>query len=174
MFDNGNFRRKRKRRSEAGTGLSSVTKAEDGRPVSGVKSSESAHLGGAVTPEIDPAANQSHRSVSPVAPASAPCFNSFFSTMSGMSSAPGSAVRQGSLGLISELSSRNISALSPYHGASATDAAPPVEQNEQSVQANRAMYSSAFGGAQNAQYNGHFYNNFSVSSLIYPREGTEL
>lgn len=174
MFDNGNFRRKRKRRSEAGTGLSSGTKAEDGRPVAGVKSSESAHLGGAVSPEIDTAANESHRSTSPGAPASAPCFNSFYSTMSGMSSAPGPAVRQGSLGLISELSSRNISALSPYHGASATDAAPPGEQNDPTVHANRPTYSSAFGGAQSAQYNGHFYNSFSVNSLIYPREGTEL
>lgn len=171
MFDNGNFRRKRKRRSEAGSGISSGTKVEDGRPLPGVKSSESAHVGGAVTPEIEPTANQSHRSASP---ASAPCFNSFFSTMSGMSSAPGSAVRQGSLGLISELSSRNISAMSPYHGASATDAAPPGEQHEQSAHANRATYSSAFGGAQNAQYNGHFYNSFSVNSLIYPRDGTEL
>ncbi|GAA6081814.1 forkhead box protein I2 [Tachysurus ichikawai] len=174
MFDNGNFRRKRKRRSEAGTGLSGGTKAEDGRPIAGVKSPDSAHMGGAVSPEIDSATNESHRSASPAAPASAACFNTFFSTMSGMSSAPGPAIRQGSLGLINELTSRNISALSPYHAASATDAAPPTEQIDPNMHASRPTYSSAFGGAQSAQYNGHFYNSFSVNNLIYPRDGTEL
>ncbi|KAF7710598.1 forkhead box protein I2 [Silurus meridionalis] len=178
MFDNGNFRRKRKRRLESGTGHSSDAKPEDERPVAaGVKSSENAHLGEAVSPEmeIDTTTNESHRSGSPSsAQSSAPCFNSFFSTMSGMSSAPGPAVRQGSLGLISELTSRNISALSPYHGAAATNSAPPGEQNEHPVHSNRPTYSSAFGGAQNAQYNGHFYNSFSVNSLIYQRESMEL
>ncbi|XP_026998039.1 forkhead box protein I2 [Tachysurus fulvidraco] len=174
MFDNGNFRRKRKRRSEAGTGLSGGTKAEDGRPIAGVKSPDGANMGGDVSPEIDSATNESHRSASPAAPASAPCFNTFFSTMSGMSSAPGPAIRQGSLGLINELSSRNISALSPYHAASATDAAPPGEQNDPNMHASRPTYSSAFGGAQSAQYNGHFYNSFSVNNLIYPRDSTEL
>ncbi|XP_026868886.2 forkhead box protein I2 [Electrophorus electricus] len=172
MFDNGNFRRKRKRRSDSSAGVAGSTKAEDGRPITGIKSSDSPHLGGSVSPEID-AANESRKGASPTSLASAPCFSNFFSSMSSLSSSPGPVGRQGSLGLVNEVTSRNISALSPYHSSSAQDTGGPSEHSD-SMPMNRGVYYNSFGGGQNAQFNGHFYNSFSVNSLIYPREGTEL
>ncbi|KAL0177703.1 hypothetical protein M9458_026597, partial [Cirrhinus mrigala] len=156
MFDNGNFRRKRKR---------SNTKPEDDRQLAGIKPTDSPHLTGPASPDTD-AANDSHKGA-------APCFNNFFNSMSTLSSSSGPTSRQGSLGLVNELSSRNISALSPYHASSAPDAGGAAELQD-SVHVNRGMYYNSFTGGQSAQFNGHFYNSFSVNSLIYPRDGTEL
>ncbi|XP_028838955.1 forkhead box protein I2 isoform X1 [Denticeps clupeoides] len=143
MFDNGNFRRKRKRRSDSAAG---AAKAE---PAGGTKPPDSPQLGGPASPEPETPA-EAHKSAGP-------CFSSFFGSMSALSPAP--AARQPPLGLAGELSSRNISALSPYQ-------APDGEQG------NRGGYYGA--GGQSAQFSGHFYNSFSVNSLIYPREGAEL
>jgi len=179
MFDNGNFRRKRKRRSDpsgAGGAEAGATKVEDGRPpaASSLKPSDSPQLLGPPSPETE-AMNESHKSSSsssPPGPASvAPCFNNFYSSMSTLSSgAPG---RQGSLGLVNELSNRNITALSPYHlNHGGQDTGAP--EHGEGLHFNRGVYYNAFGGGQSGQFNGHFYNSFSVNSLIYPREGTEL
>lgn len=173
MFDNGNFRRKRKRRSDSSTGVASNTKPEDDRQLAGIKPTDSPHLTGPASPDTD-AANDSHKGASPAGLASAPCFNNFFNSMSALSSSSAPASRQSSLGLVNELSSRNISALSQYHASSAPEAGGASELQD-SVHVNRGMYYNSFtAGGQSAQFNGHFYNSFSVNSLIYPRDGTEL
>ncbi|MBN3307038.1 forkhead box protein I2 [Amia ocellicauda] len=169
MFDNGNFRRKRKRRSDSSTGSSGNPKAEDGRANPPVKSSDSPPIMEPSSPELDTAA-EDHKSVSPPGLSSAPCFNSFFSSMSALGSGPGN--RQSSLGLVSELSSRNITALSPYPSSSPQDSAGA--ELSDSLHLNRSVYYNSFSGGQSNQFNGHFYNSFSVNSLIYPREGTEV
>uniref|UniRef100_A0A8B9KZS4 Forkhead box I2 n=1 Tax=Astyanax mexicanus TaxID=7994 RepID=A0A8B9KZS4_ASTMX len=160
MFDNGNFRRKRKRRSDPSGG----SKADEGRPVAALSGSLSPSLPAPSPPEAD-AAGEAPRGPS------APCLAGFFSTVAGLtssSSSSASAVRHGSLGLLSELSSRNIGAYQHEH-------APAAEQHE-SAHAARGPHHGAFTtGAQSAgHFSGHFYNGFSVNSLIYPREGTEL
>ncbi|KAI7805463.1 forkhead box protein I2 [Triplophysa rosa] len=172
MFDNGNFRRKRKRRTESSTGVASSTKPEDDRQLAGMKPTDSSHLSGPASPEID-AANESHKGASPTGILSSPCFNNFFNSMSALSSSSTPTTRQGSLGLVNELSSRNISTLSQYPASSAPDAGGPSDLQE-SVQVNRGMYYNSFTGSQSAQFSGHFYNSFTVNSLIYPRDGTEL
>uniref|UniRef100_A0A3Q3XAU7 Uncharacterized protein n=1 Tax=Mola mola TaxID=94237 RepID=A0A3Q3XAU7_MOLML len=115
MFDNGNFRRKRKRRSDPSTPGAGATKAEDGRAAASVKPADSPQLLGPSSPEME-AMNDNHKSSSASSPAgltsAAPCFNNFYSSMSTLGSGPPS--RQGSLGLVNELSNRNITALSPY------------------------------------------------------------
>ncbi|CAG5866863.1 unnamed protein product [Menidia menidia] len=179
MFDNGNFRRKRKRRSDPGSSggaASAATKAEDGRPVGAapLKPPDSPQLLGPPSPEMQ-AMSENHKT-SPSSPAglasTAPCFNNFYSNMSTLSSVapPG---RQGSLGLVNELSNRNITALSPYHPGHGGQDAGASEHGE-GLHFNRGVYYNAFGGGQSGQFNGHFYNSFSVNSLIYPRDGTEL
>ncbi|XP_030628599.1 forkhead box protein I2 [Chanos chanos] len=172
MFDNGNFRRKRKRRSDSSTAVTGSTKSEDGRQIPGVKPSDSPHLTGSSSPEMD-AVNENHKSVSPTGLASAPCFNNFFSSMSTLGSTSGQHARQGSLALVNEFSNRNINALSPYHASAAPEAGGPTEHPD-SMHMNRGMYYNSFSGGQSAQFNGHFYNSFTVNSLIYPREGTEV
>ncbi|KAK5886644.1 forkhead box protein I2 [Pseudochaenichthys georgianus] len=181
MFDNGNFRRKRKRRSDptsagGAAAAAGATKVEDGRPPVGpsMKPSDSPQLLGPPSPEMEPM-NESHKSSSSSSPpglsSAAPCFNNFYSSMSTLSS--GGPSRQGSLGLVNELSNRNITALSPYHlnhGGQDTGAS----EHGEGLHFNRGVYYNTFGGGQGGQFNSHFYNSFSVNSLIYPREGTEL
>ncbi|TRY60392.1 hypothetical protein DNTS_026826 [Danionella cerebrum] len=173
MFDNGNFRRKRKRRADPSTGVSSTsTKAEDDRQLTGIKDTKSPQLSGPASPDAD-GVSDGPKGASPAALASAPCFNTFFSGMSALGPSSAPSGRQGSLGLVNELSSRNISALSPYQ-SSAPDAAGVAECAQDIAHGNRGMYYNSFTGGQSAQFSGHFYNSFSVNSLIYPRDGTEL
>lgn len=186
MFDNGNFRRKRKRRSDpssaggaaaAAAVATGATKVEDGRPAmaASLKPSESPQLLGPSSPEME-AMNENHKSSTvssspPGLASAAPCFNNFYSSMSTLSS--GAPNRQGSLGLVNELSNRNITALSPYHpnhGGQDTGAS----EHGEGLHFNRGVYYNTFGSGQSGQFNSHFYNSFSVNSLIYPREGTEL
>ncbi|XP_037550615.1 forkhead box protein I2 [Nematolebias whitei] len=176
MFDNGNFRRKRKRRSDPSVaGAAGAAKVEDCRGTVGpsLKPSESPQLLGPSSPDLDPT-NEPHRSSSPPGPASnAPCFNNFYSSMSALGSgAPG---RQGPLGLVNELSNRNVSALSPYphHGHPGGQDTGGSEHGD-GFHFNRGVYYNTLGGGQGGQFNSHFYNSFSVNSLIYPRDGTEV
>lgn len=187
MFDNGNFRRKRKRRSDpssaggvaaaasVATAGAGSTKVEDGRPAvaSSLKPSDSPQLLGPSSPEME-AMNDNHKgSSSPPGLSSAtPCFNNFYSSMSTLSS--GAPSRQGSLGLVNELSNRNITALSPYHLNHGGQDTGTSEHGEGGLHFNRGVYYNTFGSGQSGQFNSHFYNSFSVNSLIYPREGTEL
>lgn len=93
------------------------------------------------------------------------------------SGAPG---RQGSLGLVNELSNRNITALSPYHHhhhhPNHSHAGQEASEHGDGLHFNRGVYYNTFsgGGGQSGQFNGHFYNSFALNSLIYPRDGTEL
>ncbi|XP_041928410.1 forkhead box protein I2 [Alosa sapidissima] len=175
MFDNGNFRRKRKRRSDTSAGATGNSKGEDGRPLPGIKSSESPNLVGPSSPDMEPV-NEPHKSSSPPSLGAAPCFNNFFNSMSSLATMPPG--RQGSLGLVNEISSRHITALSPYHASAAPETGTSTEHSD-NAHVNRGVYYNSFpstggGGGQSTQFNGHFYNSFSVNSLIYPRDGTEL
>ncbi|XP_048827862.1 forkhead box protein I2 [Brienomyrus brachyistius] len=169
MFDNGNFRRKRKRRSESTSGITGNAKVEDVRPIPGVKASESPAVMDPSSPGMDTTMD-GQKSASPTALPSPPCFNNFFSSMSTLSSGPSG--RQGALGLVNELSSRNITGLSPYHTNSSQDSGGLDLPD--SLHLNRGVYYNSFSGGQNGQFNNHFYNSFSVNSLIYPRDGAEM
>ncbi|XP_018585494.2 forkhead box protein I2 [Scleropages formosus] len=171
MFDNGNFRRKRKRRSDSAGGTAGNTKVEDSRSVPLVKSSESPSIMEPSSPALD-TTNDGPKSVSPPGHPSNSCFNNFFSSMSTLSSSSNSRQGPGPLGLVNELSSRNITGLSPYHGNSFQDSSG-VELSD-SLHLNRGVYYNSFSGGQSGQFNSHFYNSFSVNSLIYPRDGAEV
>uniref|UniRef100_A0A4W5QA12 Forkhead box I2 n=1 Tax=Hucho hucho TaxID=62062 RepID=A0A4W5QA12_9TELE len=160
MFDNGNFRRKRKRRSDSTNG----TKTEDGRAAPSIKTMDSPQLIGPASPDME-VVSEGHKSSSPpgLASGGAPCFNNFFSSMAGLGSGPlgasGPPSRQtGSLGLVNELTNRNITALHSNSGHGF----------------NSHFYNTFSGGGQTGQFNSHFYNSFSVNGLIYPREGTDV
>lgn len=215
MFDNGNFRRKRKRRSDptgaagggAGAGVvggvpsGGPAKAEAGATLSMKPPDSPQMLGPSSSPEMEPLADH-HKGLapsSPTGPTAAPataappaCFNSFYSSMSSLGGSGVSGGRQGSLGLVNELSSRNITALSPYHlnhpegevdggggggigGGGGGGSGGGLHFNRSGVYYNTFGGGAASGGGSGGgQFNGHFYNSFSVNSLIYPREGAEL
>uniref|UniRef100_A0A4W5PJB9 Forkhead box I2 n=1 Tax=Hucho hucho TaxID=62062 RepID=A0A4W5PJB9_9TELE len=199
MFDNGNFRRKRKRRSDSTNG----TKTEDGRAAPPIKTMDSPQLIGPASPDME-VVSEGHKSSSPpgLASGGAPCFNNFFSSMAGLGSGPlgasiplssGPSSRQtSSLGLVNELTNRNITALhsSPYHNHTTTPG-PGQDSHSPGVSEaglgchghpadslspfNRGLYYNTFsGGGQAGQFNSHFYNSFSVNNILYPREGTDV
>ncbi|XP_068607863.1 forkhead box protein I2 [Brachionichthys hirsutus] len=183
MFDNGNFRRKRKRRSDSSSAggaaaAAAATKVEGGRGVAAasLKAADSPQLLGPASPEMEAISDNHKGSLSsspPGPPSGAACFNNFYGSMSALGS--GGPNRQGSLGLVNELSNRNITALSPYHLNHGGQDGGTAEHGE-GLHFNRhsGVYYNTFGGGQSGQFNGHFYNSFSVNSLIYPREGAEL
>ncbi|XP_053119692.1 forkhead box protein I3 [Hemicordylus capensis] len=183
MFDNGNFRRKRKRRSDPSvpTVASTVSslgtlKSEEGHPVS---SASGKPCGGSPSTELEPMSSVREHSKSPSPPVivspTPSCLSTFFSGMNSLSNGGGRL--PGSLG--SELHHRNLAA-GPLSGSSFTPSgsssqeAPPAEQLQR-VSGPTGAYYSPFhpgSGSQTGQYN-HLYN-FTVNSLIYAREGTEV
>uniref|UniRef100_A0A8C8VPB5 Uncharacterized protein n=1 Tax=Pelusios castaneus TaxID=367368 RepID=A0A8C8VPB5_9SAUR len=179
MFDNGNFRRKRKRRSEPNP----PTVASSAR---GLKAEERPILAAAgkpcensSSPELEPSPARDHpkSSSSPgIISATPGCLSTFFSGMSSLSSGGGPLA---GAGLPSELHhrtfpSRQLSSgtFTPSSGSS-QEMSPPDQL--QRVSGPPAAYYNSFhpsSSSQGAQYN-HYYN-FTVNSLIYTRDGTEV
>ncbi|XP_061444644.1 forkhead box protein I3 [Rhineura floridana] len=174
MFDNGNFRRKRKRRSDpnastVATPVSAlgILKTEEGHPISLVPGKP---CGESPSSELEPMASIRAKSASPpvIVSPTAGCLSTFFSGMNSLSNGgrlPGS--------LNSELHHRNLPA-GALSGSSFTQEVPPAEQLQR-VSGPAGSYYSPFhpgSGGQSGQYN-HLYN-FTVNSLIYAREGTEV
>ncbi|XP_038649156.1 forkhead box protein I2 [Scyliorhinus canicula] len=173
MFDNGNFRRKRKRRTEANAGLggSLNTKAQDSPGTLGLKMTESPPmLLEATSPEPDQSRG-STEDPKPSTPSSSPCLNNFFNSMTAIGTGPIS--RQVSMGLANDLLQRNVSGLASYSSNSSLSSQEASELTD-AFHLNRTGYYNSFSGGQTNQFNSHFYNSFSVNSLIYPREGTEV
>ncbi|XP_067843145.1 forkhead box protein I2 [Heptranchias perlo] len=173
MFDNGNFRRKRKRRTDSSSGIggSHVGKSQDNPATPGVKMTESpSALLEATSPDLDHSRGSSDN-LKPSTPTSSPCLNSFFNSMAAIGSGPIS--RQVSMGLANDLSQRNVAGLGSYSSNSSLSSQETTEVTD-AFHLNRAGYYNSFSGGQANQFNSHFYNSFSVNSLIYPREGTEV
>ncbi|XP_073418158.1 forkhead box protein I1c-like [Dendrobates tinctorius] len=170
MFDNGNFRRKRKRRSESNNTDAVTAKGEEGRMALGRKGGDSPSMMTPSSPEVE-ASSEDRKSTSPPGITSTPCLNNFFSSMT--SSLDSSSVnRQMSLGLVNELSQRNITGLSSFTSGSMME---PSADLQDTLHLNRGPYYNSFTGSNpSSQFNSHFYNNFSVNSLIYSREGSEV
>ncbi|XP_073468410.1 forkhead box protein I3 [Aquarana catesbeiana] len=170
MFDNGNFRRKRKRRSESSSVEAVNGKGGEGRSALGGKDGGSPSMLTPSSPEME-LATDDRKSTSPPAITSTPCLNNFFSSMTSLDST--SVNRQMSLGLVNELSQRNITGLSSFTSGSVVE---PSADLQDSLHLSRAPYYNTFSSSTNqgSQFNSHFYNTFSVNSLIYTREGSEV
>lgn len=180
MFDNGNFRRKRKRRSEPNASASAASslgglKAEEERPIPATGKP----CGNSPPPELDPSpsARDHPKSSSPssIISSTPSCLSTFFS---GMSSLSGGGSRLTG-GLSSDLHHRNFSAGQLSSGtftpsSSSSQEVPSPDQLQRVAGPSPAYYSSFHpsSGSQGAQYN-HYYN-FTVNSLIYTRDGTEV
>lgn len=182
MFDNGNFRRKRKRRSEPNTPASAsaasslgALKTEEERPIA----AGGKPCGTSPPPELDPSpsARDHPKSSSPsgIISSTPSCLSTFFSGMSSLSGGGGRLTG----GLSSDLHHRNFSAGQLSSGtftpsSSSSQEVPSPEQLQRVAGPSPAYYSSFHpsSGSQGAQYN-HYYN-FTVNSLIYTRDGTEV
>ncbi|KAF6108807.1 forkhead box I3 [Phyllostomus discolor] len=193
MFDNGNFRRKRKRRSEA-SGSSTVA-AGTSKSEEGLSSGLGSGVGG--KPEGDSASALLRSSQSPEPPestkstvsspggpmlTSTPCLNTFFSSLSTLSvSSNGSTQRAvpGSHHL--GIQGAHLPSSSTYPTSTIPEASSDTLQLNNSTSTSssqRSSYYSPFpastGGGQSSPFSPPFYNFSMVNSLIYPREGSEV
>lgn len=172
MFDNGNFRRKRKRKSDVLSG----GEGGSGGPESGDNERGSPkHTG---NPAIDMSPTP-ERIPSPTSTGPAPCLSSFLSEMSGV--AVGGANEVGG-----DMLNRPLSINLPMDGVqrpgvygtySPTDGAPewasplppPTTLSTSPTQSSLGYSSSIL-----SQFNGHFYPGLGSAGILYPREGTEV
>ncbi|XP_030631765.1 forkhead box protein I1 [Chanos chanos] len=167
MFDNGNFRRKRKRRADGASSNVSV-KSED---TSALKLSDTASLMSTSPQSLQnsPSSSEPKSSPSPSVEHS-PCFNSFVTNMNSvMSGGTGVRGRDIGSGLLGELSHNreNLSGLGSY---SPSQIAPLTDASH--LTPNRLNYYTS--GSINGGLNNALSNQFSVNNLIYSREGTEV
>lgn len=143
MFDNGNFRRKRKRRVDA-------VKTED---TSALKLADTASLSGVVQRSPSPSEPKS-------SPEPSPCFNTFVSTMNSVMAGSGDGMRARDTGALLADLTRGREGVSPLSSYCPGETAPPSDPAHMSHRL--SYYTPGFG------------NHFSVNSLIYNREGTEV
>ena len=172
MFDNGNFRRKRKRKSDvsSSTGSLASEKTEPSLLAGSPKTAEAQDILDGASPGTT---SSPEKQPSPPPPGT-PCLNSFLSTMSayvsgsspmgrpvatpGLSPEPADKVGQNLLNFNSYTPLTNISG-----HAGGGEWASSVPSN-----------ALGYGGSVLNQFSPHFYNSVNTNSILYPREGTEV
>lgn len=173
MFDNGNFRRKRKKRSDPPNGPGIPNKVEDkNNSCSTQQTSEPTNvisLGSAEQPCSpstmndckSPSLNSSH------------CFSTFVSTMNAAALGRNNFPRQPSGGLGSEFSHgrQNRPSFSSC-SASVNNQVAGFELSSQSH--SRVNYYAGAASGQSGWLSTPVLSTFSVNNLIYSREGTEV
>ncbi|CAN2388391.1 forkhead box [Pristimantis euphronides] len=145
MFDNGNFRRKRKSKSD--TKLTKTIKVED--RLSDRKEKE--------TPEStsSPPAEETllvhdMKAPSPPALSYTPCLNNFFSSVASVETIQ--VDRQKSLGLVNELSQRNVTGLHSFNSTPSTDLSGDVQDSNSLFYSLNPYYNSYSATNQNSQF----------------------
>lgn len=171
MFDNGNFRRKRKRKSDVSSGTGSLTSEKNGSSLlaGSPKTSEpqdlldSVSTGAPGSPEKGP---------SPP-PSSTPCLSNFLSTMTAYVGSPSPVSRpvatpglnlesNDKIGVQNSLSFNTYTPLTTNPGGGGEWGNPGPTN------------ALGYGGAVLNQFTPHFYNSINTSGVLYPREGTEV
>lgn len=171
MFDNGNFRRKRKRRSDVnaadsgGGGGALPVKSDDGGGAHHKQLSDSGSLLSSSPPSLlgSPASTEPKSSPPPSAEHS-PCFGSF---MSGVNSLLAAAAADGPRGGERDNGSGQAGGTLAYgrEGMSGQGSYSPVLVAPLNSDSNRMNYYTSMQSLS---------NHFSVNNLIYSREGTEV
>ncbi|XP_003134114.1 forkhead box protein I1 isoform X1 [Sus scrofa] len=172
MFDNGNFRRKRKRKSDvsSSTGSLASEKTETSLLGGSAKAAEAQDLLDGASP--GPGGSPEKRASPP--PPATPCLNGFLSTVSayvsgsgpgsrpvatpGLSPEPADKLAQNLLNFNSYTTLGNISG-----HAGGGEWAPPAPGS-----------TLGYGGAALNQFSPHFYNGINTNGILYPREGSEV
>ncbi|XP_056153655.1 forkhead box protein I1 [Lampris incognitus] len=159
MFDNGNFRRKRKRRADVNGDNCSlpVGKPDDGTALK-VSADTASMLSASPAGLHDSPAGSSEPKSSPTPSVHdhvSPCFNGFVSGMSSLL-VPGGGNRDS--GDLSQ-SRESVSGLGLIS---------PLNSDNTQFASNRVNYYTSVPSS------GHLSNHFTVNNLIYSREGTEV
>lgn len=174
MFDNGNFRRKRKRKSDClpGDGGSGAPESGDSERASPKHTSNTAL-------NISPTAD---RIPSPSSSGPAPCLSSFLSEMSGVTA--GAASEVGGDGLSRPLQINlpldrptqpgSFSSYSPNSGGPEWVPQVPGPPVLSSSPTHSSLGYTSPILSQYSGSSGHFYPTLSSTGIIYHREGTEV
>lgn len=171
MFDNGNFRRKRKRKSD-----SLPEKSSSG----GNLSSESGDNNGRGSPKNQAVDISTSPEKGPSPISTGPCLSNFLTEMSGVA---GSLDMEGdplsrpfALSLPVDVAQRasqpaGFGTYSPSsmvsEWASPLPPPPPISPSP-------SHSALGYSGPALSQFNGHFYPGLSSTGILYPREGTEV
>ncbi|XP_038596084.1 forkhead box protein I1 [Tachyglossus aculeatus] len=171
MFDNGNFRRKRKRKSDvtSSTGSLASEPSEDSLLSDSPKAAEHQEVLETSSPETD--SSPEKRSSPPAS--STPCLSSFLSSMTAYVNGSNSVSRSAPMGLSNEGADKvgqNAVGFNSYSPLSGIPGHSPGPEWPSPVPSSHLGYS----GSVLNQFNTHFYNSIGTSSVLYPREGTEV
>ena len=173
MFDNGNFRRKRKRKSDvsSSTGSMASEKTEAGLLAGSPKTAEAQDILDGAAP--GPTGSPEKQPTPP--PPGTPCLSSVLSTMSAYVSGPspvsrpaattpGLSLEPADKGGQNSLSFSSYTPLTNISGpAGGGEWASPMPSN-----------ALGYGGSVLNQFSSPFYGSVSTNSVLYPREGTEV
>ncbi|XP_051968091.1 forkhead box protein I2-like [Xyrauchen texanus] len=160
MFDNGNFRRKRKRRADGNSGNASVLTV---KPEDSLKLSDTASLMSASPQSLQnsPTSSEPKSSPSPTTENS-PCFNNFIGNMNSIMAGNSNGIRG------RDVSSGHLGDFT--HGMPGHENAPQSEPSY--LNTNRLNYYTA--SHNNSGLINSLSNHFSVNNLIHNRDGTEV
>ncbi|XP_051010518.1 forkhead box protein I3 [Acomys russatus] len=189
MFDNGNFRRKRKRRSEASSNLtvaSGTSKSEGqssrlrvSRKLEG--DSPSSMLRPSQSPEPPEGTKSTASSPGASTLTSTPCLNTFLNSLNTLSANPSSmsvSTQRAIPGSRRHLGGTQLPS-STFPNTSIPDS-PPDSMPLSTVGGSNqiAPYYNPFPGSgsgdQSSPFSSPFYNFSMVNSLIYPRDGSDI
>lgn len=169
MFDNGNFRRKRKRKS-------------DSLPEEEVKGYTETDSTASSPKEQSNTSQESERGPSPVSTVAAPCLNGFLSQMNEMVSCS-SSMREGALLPTMPLGvSLDPQRVSPTRGFSSYSPSATVPQWETqippapqvSISSSPSHYTGSYSDSILSQFSSNVYPGLDSAGMVYPREGTDV
>ncbi|KAM4048813.1 forkhead box protein I1c-like [Anomaloglossus baeobatrachus] len=159
IMDNGNFRRRRKRRAKSNK---TDAKEEEGPSALGREGGDSPSMVTPSTPVVE-ASLENQKSTSVPGISSTPCFNNFSGLTSYLDFS--SVNRPVSLGLVNDISQQNFPTLSSFTQSSVVE---PAADLQDMLQLNRGPFTDS---NQSSQFHSHLYNDFSIDSLSYSSDG---
>lgn len=170
MFDNGNFRRKRKKKSDVSpsTTVLASDKSENSVPSSSPKGAEHQDI----LENSSSGTESSPEKSSPPPPSAAPCFNNFLSSMTAYVNGSNSVSRSVPLGLSTEVGDKMGQNMVGFNTYSPLSSIPSHGSGEWS----NSMSSGHLGYSSSVlnQFNTSFYNSLAGNNTLYNREGTEV
>lgn len=169
MFDNGNFRRKRKRKSD-------TLPEEEGKGYMETDSTASSPK------DQNSTSHESERGPSPVSAGAAPCLNGFLSQMNEM--VPGSSsIREGALlppmPLGVSLDPQRLSPTGAFGSYSPSATVPQWEAHippapQTSISSSPSHYTGNYNDSILSQFSSNVYPGLDSAAMVYPRQGTDV